>query len=120
MPAPSITMMVRSQPGKSEKGPSAPTSAMLTRQRNSDRVAFPGPIASSVVVPKPFFHGVRLYSAGVKCRMCASVRGCRQRLGMASDPAHLGKLLAQPAFKLVNGIMDGLDGLLAIDAAMVG
>src|ERR671925_71760 len=114
MPAPSITMMVRSQSGKNEKGPSAPTSAMLARQRKSERVALSGLIASSVVVPAPFFHGVRLYSAGTKCRICASVRGCRERLGVAGDPAHLGKLLAQPAFKLINGLMDGLDGLLAV------
>jgi hypothetical protein len=39
---------------------------------------------------------------------------------MANDTAHLGKLLAQSAFELIDCFMDGLDGLFTVHTTMVG
>jgi hypothetical protein len=57
MPLPEMTMIQRSMPGNSENGPSVATSAMLRRQSISP--AGDAAFQISVVIPTPFFHGMR-------------------------------------------------------------
>src|SRR5687768_12824761 len=66
-PSPSSSMMLRSMPAKTEKGPGATMVAMLTRQPKSDRPAPGGQHAISCVVPPPFFHGVTGRARREKC-----------------------------------------------------
>ena len=49
-----------------ENGPEAGTFAMLMRQSKSLTVASGGEIATSVVIPPPFFHGICRWLAGTQ------------------------------------------------------
>src|SRR5690606_38116064 len=102
MPAPSMTAITRSTPGKTENGPSAATSARETRQPQAEPE--PPPVASSRVTPPPFFHGtgamsdVRTRRVEVLCMMLkeASWRAAaRLRRGL---DAHLVGIEGDVAF----------------------
>jgi hypothetical protein len=58
MPWPSVTIIVRSIPGKREKGPELATTARLMRQSKVSMVEDAGNLTTSLVMPPPFFHGV--------------------------------------------------------------
>ena len=62
MSSPSMTVMIRSMPGKGENGPALATSAMLMRQ---SQVApdSAGPAASCRVTPPPLAQGAGLSEA---------------------------------------------------------
>lgn len=51
-------------PAKRENGPAASTRAVLIRQSNASSVAPGGAMAISVVMPPPFFHGIRRIVSG--------------------------------------------------------
>ena len=57
MPWPSTSTSVRSTPGNRENAPSFSMVARLTRQSKSSKPESGGPMAISVVLPPPFFHG---------------------------------------------------------------
>ncbi len=57
MPLPEMTMIQRSMPANSENGPSLATSAML--RRHSISPAGEAAFQISVVMPPPFFQGMR-------------------------------------------------------------